>query len=148
MVGKVKQIRDAGLAVHTYEIDYEADLKAIQGSGIPMTLDTNRPERARSLIHPGAPAAGAAAITAATPAPTTVTPAHTAVAVGGATAAPTACEGHFCGGMPYPQPFDQLPPPPSGDKPCGEGMYTLEDSREVLIRFLSVMEKHKVPIDP
>ena len=50
--------------------------------------------------------------------------------------------------MPYPQPFDQLPPPPSGDKPCGEGMYTLEDSREVLIRFLSVMEKHKVPIHP
>ena len=50
-----------------------------------------------------------------------------------------------CKGMTFPQTLEKLPPTPP-PKGCPTGPYTHEESREVLIRFLTVMEKHKISI--
>ena len=47
------EIHDAGLAIHAYEIDTNADLSRIAASNLSLTLDTNRPQAAHQRLQPG-----------------------------------------------------------------------------------------------
>ena len=45
-LSQMREIVDAGLGVHVYEVDLPGDLEAIKKSGIPCSFDTNSPKLA------------------------------------------------------------------------------------------------------